>query len=85
VGRIHEQDLAQLRRGQSTEDPSPEAVSDQLRDPSAVVDVGVGEKEGRDLFRTKSPSLSVQRFHLLSALKKAAVNEVSFFVLEEES
>ena len=78
VSRIQKHDLAQFRGGRRGDNPALESVMNQLGNLSAVVDMGVGQKQGVDALWIKSPGIPVSTFHLFSALKKTAVHKDLF-------
>ena len=54
-------------------------------DASAMVHVGVGQEEGRDLLRVEPPLPVVHCFHVLTPLEEAAVDQVFPFVFQEKT
>ena len=80
VGRIQEHDFTQLRRGRRGDDTTLKPVLDQFGNLAAVINVGVGQKEGLHPLWIKTPVLPVAPLHLPAALKKTAVDQ-DFFPL----
>ena len=85
VRRVEQQDLSQFHGRSACVDFAPEAVADEFGKSSAVVDVGVGEKDGGNLRRIEAPWAAVLKLHFASALEQAAVDQVFLSVIEQKT
>jgi len=74
VGRVGQHDPGQFRRGGRRDDLAPEALPDQARDETRVVDVGMREKDDIDSPRVEREGLAVERIGI-EALVHPAVHE----------
>ena len=73
VRAVRQQNRAQLLRRFSAIDGAAEAFLDQLRQQTAVVNMGVRQYNSLNLSRMKQKILFIQRFYQLGALEHAAV------------
>jgi len=78
MGGVEEHNLAEFRCGGRCDNLAVKTVLHQFGNPSAVIDVGVGQKEGFNLLWMKTPILPVPILHELTALEKAAVYQNLF-------
>ena len=75
MGRIHHHDGGEVPGGRGRDDRPPKAILDEERKASAMIEVGMGQKNRRDLLRIEAEGLAVLVAHVVVSLKHPAVHE----------
>jgi hypothetical protein len=75
MGRIPQQQLTKFERGLRADNRTLEPATDEDRQITAVIDVGVGKKHGPDLGSIEGEFLPVPLPELPRPLKQTAIDE----------